>query len=129
MDAELDLLHGKILQLAELCRQLRLDNNQLRDRLAEREVENRDLKYKVEGNPRPHRKPAGATARGDAMSQVHIEVNLLGRRFAVGCPKEEQASLVEAVALLEQRMAEVRDVGRVVEVDKIRHHRRAESGQ
>ena len=53
------------------------------------------------------------------MSQVHIEVNLLGRRFAVGCPKEEQASLVEAVALLEQRMAEVRDVGRVVEVDKI----------
>ena len=48
MDAELDLLHGKILQLAELCRQLRLDNNQLRDRLAEREVENRDLKYKVE---------------------------------------------------------------------------------
>ena len=53
------------------------------------------------------------------MSQVHIEVNLLGRRFAVGCPKEEQASLVESVALLEQRMAEVRDVGRVVEVDKI----------
>ena len=48
MDAELDLLHGKILQLAELCRQLRLDNNQLRDTLAAREVENRDLKYKVE---------------------------------------------------------------------------------
>ena len=38
MDAELDLLHGKILQLAELCRQLRLDNNQLRDALAAREV-------------------------------------------------------------------------------------------
>ena len=38
------------------------------------------------------------------MSQVHIEVSLLGRRFAVGCPQEEQESLVAAVALLEQRM-------------------------
>ena len=53
------------------------------------------------------------------MSQVHIEVSLLGRRFAVGCPQEEQESLVAAVALLEQRMLTVRDVGRVVEVAKI----------
>ena len=43
MDAELDLLHGKILQLAELCRQLRLDNNQLRDRLADVRVVTRPL--------------------------------------------------------------------------------------
>ena len=81
-------------------------------------VENRDLKYKVEETRARienllARLPEGRNEPGAYRGQP------AGTALCRGLPKEEQASLVEAVALLEQRMAEVRDVGRVVEVDKI----------
>ncbi len=48
MNEELDFLHGKIVQLSDLCRQLRQENGQLRLQLAEREQYNRELKNKLD---------------------------------------------------------------------------------
>ncbi|MCC7549728.1 MAG: hypothetical protein IT532_18415 [Burkholderiales bacterium] len=48
MDAELDSLDAKIVQLAQLCQRLRAENTGLREQLAAAQLDNRQLSDKIE---------------------------------------------------------------------------------
>ena len=48
-----------------------------------------------------------------------ITVTILDREFRVSCPLEEQQHLIESAEVLDQRMREIRDTGRVIGVDRI----------
>ena len=68
---------------------------------------------------RPRGPHAGA-ARDAAASpsrverqQQSIDVSLLGRDYRIVCTESERAELDEAVALLDRRMREIRDAGKV----------------
>jgi cell division protein ZapA len=61
---------------------------------------------------RPKADPAAAKAR-DASSQVTLDVSLLGRDYRIACIESERAELDEAIALLDRRMREIREAGKV----------------
>ncbi|QBC43631.1 cell division protein ZapA [Iodobacter fluviatilis] len=48
-----------------------------------------------------------------------LDVSIMGREFRVACPENEEATLVQAVELLDQRMHEIRASGKVVGLEKI----------
>ncbi|MES2499072.1 MAG: cell division protein ZapA [Pseudomonadota bacterium] len=48
-----------------------------------------------------------------------IDVNIMGREFAVACTDEERAGLLEAVRYLDKKMHDIRDTGKVVGVERI----------
>jgi cell division protein ZapA len=48
-----------------------------------------------------------------------LDVTILDREFRIACPKDEQAELMEAVAYLDKKMREIRDLGKVVTVERI----------
>lgn len=50
---------------------------------------------------------------------AQVTVRILDRDYHVACPPEERESLLKAADLLNQQMAEVRDSGRVVGMDRI----------
>jgi cell division protein ZapA len=50
---------------------------------------------------------------------LQLDVSILGREYRVACAEDEQAELLEAVALLDARMREIRDKGRTGGVDRI----------
>lgn len=50
---------------------------------------------------------------------VMLDVAILGREFKVACKESERAELTEAVALLDRRMREIRDGGKVNGTDRI----------
>ncbi len=50
---------------------------------------------------------------------VQLDIRLIGREFKVGCKEHERAELMEAVALLDTRMREIRDGGKIAAVDRI----------
>ena len=50
---------------------------------------------------------------------VMMDVSILGREFKVACRESERAELNEAVALLDRRMREIRDAGKVSGTDRI----------
>ena len=50
---------------------------------------------------------------------VMLDVSILGREFKVACKEGERAELSEAVALLDRRMREIRDTGKVNGTDRI----------
>ena len=50
---------------------------------------------------------------------VMLDVSILGREFKVACKEAERAELTEAVALLDRRMREIRDAGKVSGTDRI----------
>src|SRR4051794_14857614 len=50
---------------------------------------------------------------------VMLDVSILGREFKVACKESERAELTEAVALLDRRMREIRDTGKVSGTDRI----------
>ena len=50
---------------------------------------------------------------------VMLDVTILGREFKVSCRESERAELTEAVALLDRRMREIRDSGKVSGTDRI----------
>lgn len=52
-------------------------------------------------------------------SNTQVTVRILDRDYHVACPPEERESLHRAADLLSQQMAEVRDSGRVVGMDRI----------
>ena len=60
--------------------------------------------------------PVGDSA---ADAPVTLEVSLLGREYKVACREHERAELVEAVALLDRRMREIRDSMRVTGTERI----------
>ena len=50
---------------------------------------------------------------------VMLDVSILGREFKVACKESERGELTEAVALLDRRMREIRDTGKVSGTDRI----------
>lgn len=54
------------------------------------------------------------------MSEIkQLDVSIMGREFRVGCPVEEEATLLQAVDLLNGKMQEIRSTGKVVGLEKI----------
>jgi cell division protein ZapA len=56
-------------------------------------------------------------AAGEQM--VTLDVSLLGRDFKVACKEDERAELADAVALLDRRMREIRETGKVAGAERV----------
>lgn len=50
---------------------------------------------------------------------VTLDVSLLGRDFKVACNEAERAELTDAVALLDRRMREIRETGKIAGAERI----------
>lgn len=50
---------------------------------------------------------------------VQLDITLLGREFKVGCKEHERVELMDAVAMLDERMRAIRDGGKIAAVDRI----------
>jgi cell division protein ZapA len=50
---------------------------------------------------------------------ITLDITILGREFKVACKENEREELMEAVALLDKRMREIRDAGKVTGTDRI----------
>ena len=50
---------------------------------------------------------------------VTLDVSLLGREYRVACKASERAELVDAVALLDRRMRDIRDGGKIVGAERV----------
>ena len=48
-----------------------------------------------------------------------VTVRLLDKEYQVACPEDEREALVESAELLNRKMKEIRDSGKVVGVDRI----------
>lgn len=58
-------------------------------------------------------------ARAAAEKALQIDVSILGRDYKIACRESERAELMQAVQLLDARMREIRDAGKVAAVDRI----------
>ncbi len=59
------------------------------------------------------------TAREAAARTVTLDANILGRDYKIACKEHERAELTQAVAFLDARMREIRDLGKVTGADRI----------
>jgi len=59
------------------------------------------------------------SAEGQPRRNITLDITILGREFKVACKENERAELTEAVALLDKRMREIRDAGKVTDTDRI----------
>ena len=50
---------------------------------------------------------------------VTLDVSLLGRDFKVACKESERAELTDAVALLDRRMREIRESGKIAGAERV----------
>lgn len=50
---------------------------------------------------------------------AHINVKILEKEYQISCPAEERKSLVDSAELLNNKMREIRDSGKVVGLDRI----------
>jgi cell division protein ZapA len=50
---------------------------------------------------------------------LQVDITILGREYKVACKESERAELMQSVALLDARMREIRDGGKVAAVDRI----------
>jgi len=48
-----------------------------------------------------------------------LDVTIMGRSFKVACPPEERAGLLEAVDYLDRKMQEIKESGKVVNLERI----------
>lgn len=48
-----------------------------------------------------------------------VVVQILGKEYHVACPEQERQALLESAGLLDRRMRQIRDAGRVVGGDRI----------
>ena len=48
-----------------------------------------------------------------------LDVTIMGRAFKVACPPEERASLLEAVDYLDRKMQEIKESGKVANLERI----------
>ncbi len=48
-----------------------------------------------------------------------LDVKLLDRELRVACPEDERGELLDAVAYLDKKMREIRDTGKVANVERI----------
>lgn len=58
-------------------------------------------------------------SEGNGARNVTLDVTILGREFKVACREDERHELMEAVAMLDRRMREIRDRGKVSGTDRI----------
>lgn len=54
-----------------------------------------------------------------AESAKTIEISILGRNYKIACEEGERAALMEAVAYLDAKMAEIKKAGKVSGTDRI----------
>jgi cell division protein ZapA len=50
---------------------------------------------------------------------AHINVKILEKEYQISCPADERKSLVDSAELLNLKMREIRDSGKVVGLDRI----------
>ena len=50
---------------------------------------------------------------------AHITIRILEKEYQVACPADEKANLLASVELLNKKMREIRDSGKVVGLDRI----------
>ena len=48
-----------------------------------------------------------------------LDVTIMGRSFKVACPPEDRAGLLEAVDFLDRKMQEIKDSGKVANLERI----------
>ena len=48
-----------------------------------------------------------------------LDIKLLDRELRVACPEGERGELLDAVALLDKKMREIRDAGKIASVERI----------
>jgi cell division protein ZapA len=51
--------------------------------------------------------------------QARVSVRILEKEYFIACPQEERSALLDSAELLNSRMREVRDSGKVVGLDRI----------
>lgn len=56
------------------------------------------------------------SAAGKAIS---LDVSIMGREYRLACPEAERERLLQSAALLDRKMREVRDSGKVIGVERI----------
>lgn len=56
---------------------------------------------------------------GKAPAAKPMDINIMGRDLKVACPDGEETQLAAAVDLLNQKMQEIKDSGKVVSFDRI----------
>ena len=50
---------------------------------------------------------------------AHITIRILEKEYQVSCPADEKANLLASVELLNRKMREIRDSGKVIGLDRI----------
>ncbi|MDH3978795.1 MAG: cell division protein ZapA [Gammaproteobacteria bacterium] len=50
---------------------------------------------------------------------AHVNVKILEKEYQISCPAEERKSLLDSAELLNSKMREIRDGGKVVGLDRI----------
>jgi len=50
---------------------------------------------------------------------AHVTIRILEKEYQVACPAEEKADLVASAELLNKKMREIRDSGKVVGLDRV----------
>jgi cell division protein ZapA len=50
---------------------------------------------------------------------AHVTIKILEKEYQVSCPAEERAALLTSAELLNKKMREIRDSGKVVGLDRI----------
>ncbi len=53
------------------------------------------------------------------METRQVQVDILGRQFNIGTPASEYDTLMQAVSMLNDKIAAIQSTGRIVETDKI----------
>lgn len=48
-----------------------------------------------------------------------LDVTILDHEFRVACPADERAELLDAVAYLDKKMREIRDIGKITSIERI----------
>jgi len=54
-----------------------------------------------------------------AADSKSLDVTIMGRSFKVACPPEERAGLLEAVDYLDRKMQEIKEAGKVTNMERI----------
>jgi len=50
---------------------------------------------------------------------AHVSIRILEKEYQVACPANEKAALMESADMLNQKMREIRDSGKVVGLDRV----------
>jgi cell division protein ZapA len=59
------------------------------------------------------------SAKPAAEKPLQLDCTILGREYKFACKESERPELMQAVALLDKRMREIRDAGKVAAIDRI----------